>query len=167
VSFYEALTAGKDWYGMPDAMRDSSQPGHGYFDFSVMWEMHWTISAPHSEDGNGLSNPIPNNLLDEFQIWDALRHSGHMKIHQREAEMFGNGSGNRRLFTITRGYIGTELAVMKAGNVVSVLAGGYLPFVLRRRGENWFLIGEAYVPGRMQGEAVKVAEKESLSTQDF
>jgi hypothetical protein len=55
---------------------------------------------------------------------------------------------------------------MKKGDVLSVLAGGFVPFVLRK-GEYWTLVGEAYVPGIMRGEAVQVAKKEGRSTQVF
>jgi hypothetical protein len=40
IAFYEALTAGKDWYGTPDVLGDGSRPGFGYFDLLRTWKWH-------------------------------------------------------------------------------------------------------------------------------
>ena len=57
-------------------------------------------------------------------------------------------------FTTTKGYMGLGSQAMKAGNVVSVLTGGEVPFILRRAGNFFQLVGECYVYGIMNGEAV-------------
>ncbi|KAK3690464.1 heterokaryon incompatibility protein-domain-containing protein [Podospora appendiculata] len=61
-------------------------------------------------------------------------------------------------------YYGLGPAAMREGDVVVVLFGGVVPFVLRRvvdgdgeEGEGWRLVGECFVPGLMQGEAVEAA----------
>ena len=69
-------------------------------------------------------------------------------------------------FITTKGYMGLGSQAMKAGDVVVVLAGGEVPFVLRRAGELFQLVGECYVHGIMNGEAVhKVAERETFQLQ--
>jgi Heterokaryon incompatibility protein (HET) len=166
MAFYEALTAGKDWYGMPDVWRDGSQPGFGYVNFVTAWRWHWEVVSPKSVDGHGLCDPFPYDRLDENQLLARIREPFINDDHRQSVETFGNGCGNRRLFTTARGYIGVGPAAMKDGDLVSVLAGGFVPFVLRKR-EYWALVGEAYVPGIMRGEAVEVAKKEGLSTKIF
>ncbi len=57
---------------------------------------------------------------------------------------------------------------MKAGDVVCLLRGGDVPFVLRRLSSGngcYQLIGEAYVHGIMQGEISAMLRGERL--QDF
>jgi hypothetical protein len=68
--------------------------------------------------------------------------------------------GNRRLFHTSKGYLGLGPALLQAGDIVSVLAGGTIPFVLRQDSRSnpsrrrFQLVGEAYVHGIMRGEAV-------------
>lgn len=46
--------------------------------------------------------------------------------------------------------------ILEKGDVVVVLFGGRIPFILREREEGgWILIGECYVHGVMNGEALK------------
>ena len=54
------------------------------------------------------------------------------------------------------GHIGIGPPTMQTGDVVAVLFGGYTPFVLRPdEGGQWSLVGECYVQGIMEGEAVE------------
>ena len=62
---------------------------------------------------------------------------------------------NRRFFVSKTGYIGTGPRVMQLGDVVVVLYGSTVPFILRPNTETYMLIGQAYVDGIMFGEAVE------------
>ncbi|KAJ4301073.1 hypothetical protein N0V90_003163 [Kalmusia sp. IMI 367209] len=63
---------------------------------------------------------------------------------------------HRRLFITSTGHLGLGPEAMMSGDVVVVLFGGKVPFVLRRVGdEQWKLIGECYVNGFMHGEALE------------
>jgi hypothetical protein len=46
---------------------------------------------------------------------------------------------------------------MRPGDVVSVLGGAEMPFVIRRNGETFQLIGECYVDDIMDGQACDAA----------
>ena len=66
----------------------------------------------------------------------------------------------RRLFVTKKGYIGAAPLSSQVGDVVYVLAGGHVPFVLRKKpgGQKSAplrLVGECYVHGLMQGEALR------------
>lgn len=64
-----------------------------------------------------------------------------------------------RCFAVTaKGYYVLGPEDMQEGDVVTVLHGGQTPFVLRRRGDQsgWILVGECYVHGLMNGEALKL-----------
>lgn len=54
------------------------------------------------------------------------------------------GCANRKVFS-TKSYIGNGPANMKENDVLVVLFGHHLPFVLRREGPHWRIIGYAYV----------------------
>jgi len=55
----------------------------------------------------------------------------------------------------SKGHIGLAGEACRAGDVVSILFGAGVPFILRRAGQEFVLIGEAYVHGIMDGEAME------------
>jgi hypothetical protein len=61
---------------------------------------------------------------------------------------------NRRFFTTEKGYIGLGPEASRVGDLVCVLLGGPLPYILRRSETSFKLIGESYVHGLMRGEAI-------------
>ncbi|XWX00550.1 hypothetical protein V2A60_008570 [Cordyceps javanica] len=67
-------------------------------------------------------------------------------------------SRHRRLGLSAQGHYVLGPDSMEPGDVVVVLYGGTAPFVLRRRGQRsedgWILVGECYVHGMMNGEAL-------------
>lgn len=67
-----------------------------------------------------------------------------------------NPSINREIFITTSGYLGLGPAGMMEHDSVVVLFGGHVPFVLRATDTGqWRLIGECYVYGIMNGEALE------------
>lgn len=66
---------------------------------------------------------------------------------------------NRRPFVSQQGYIGLAPAHAKEGDLVVILFGAVQPFVLRRRGQRYELVGKAYVYGIMDGEFLKTSPK--------
>ncbi|KAE8447643.1 hypothetical protein EG329_010614 [Mollisiaceae sp. DMI_Dod_QoI] len=58
----------------------------------------------------------------------------------------------RSMFTTKDGYIGLGPKDMQKGDFIGLLEGGQMPYVLRRKGEIYELIGDCYVHGIMQGE---------------
>jgi hypothetical protein len=61
---------------------------------------------------------------------------------------------NRCFFTTDSGWMGLGPCHAKPGDVLVILYGGALCFVLRARGPHLQLIGDAYVQGAMRGECV-------------
>lgn len=71
---------------------------------------------------------------------------------------------NRRLFASNWGYLGLGPAAILVGDIIAVILGLDTPLVLRSVGiDGYQIVGEAYVHGIMDGEAMKG----SLSTQNF
>jgi hypothetical protein len=81
-----------------------------------------------------------------------------------------NWNYKRRFFTTQSGYMGNGPMALQKEDVVCIFKGGKVPFVLRPEGDQYILIGEAYVHGVMDGEAI-VREGEGrihgLQSKDF
>ncbi|KAF4634341.1 hypothetical protein G7Y89_g3769 [Cudoniella acicularis] len=82
------------------------------------------------------------------QIGDRTQLSESCKMYLLALE----GQHNRRPFISSMGYIGLVPAQSKKGDVVCVVEEARMPFVFRRAGEVYQLVGEAYVYGIMDGE---------------
>jgi hypothetical protein len=79
-----------------------------------------------------------------------------------------NGASTNRIFARTKkGYYVLGPKVMKEGDVVCVLFGGKMPFVLRPWGPYFLLVGECYVHGLMKGEAIDLLEQKDLAEEVF
>lgn len=62
----------------------------------------------------------------------------------------------RRLFRTKTGLYGISNQALQNGDGVWILAGAETPFILRNRdGNEWLVVGEAYIHGVMEGEATK------------
>jgi hypothetical protein len=55
-------------------------------------------------------------------------------------------------FITDQGHIGCGPPALKTGDVVCILFGGYVPYILRTKRSSHFLVGEAFVDGMMEGE---------------
>ncbi len=74
----------------------------------------------------------------------------------------------RRLITTETGYIGLAPMASQRGDKVCVLFGCSTPVILRPlAGNGYEFIGECYVHGIMEGEAIAMLEKETLAKQEF
>jgi hypothetical protein len=60
----------------------------------------------------------------------------------------------RRFFITSKGFFGLGPKNMEKGDVVFVLYGCNVPVVLRRNGQFWAFVGEAFVAGIMDGEVI-------------
>ncbi len=102
------------------------------------------------------------------------------KVHQLAAEAAGvhkdedwsrasNGaSKNRKFSTTERGYYVLGPKVMEEGDIVCVLSGGKMPFCLRPwRDHQYLLVGECYVHGFMDGEAMEMLNRREISEKTF
>lgn len=62
---------------------------------------------------------------------------------------------SRRFFVTLEGMIGLGPASLQQGDYVVILFGGLTPFVLRFHNLVYLLVGECYVNGQMDGEAIE------------
>jgi hypothetical protein len=81
----------------------------------------------------------------------------------------------RRFMTTTKGYLGwapdnmygNDENQVRKGDKVAVLFGCSTPIVIRPYGNYFQVLGEAYVQGIMDGEAVEFLESGQCETRDF
>jgi hypothetical protein len=74
----------------------------------------------------------------------------------------------KRSIAITRnGYIGAVPQNTQPGDFLCVLFGCSVPVVLRRRGQEYLFIGESYLHGFMDAEALVMQIKGELNAQNF
>jgi Heterokaryon incompatibility protein (HET) len=69
---------------------------------------------------------------------------------------------NRRFFVSNDGYMGFVPKETEIGDFVCVFLGVNVPFVIRRKGRRYSLIGECFVYGYMQGEAMRKVNEGTL-----
>jgi hypothetical protein len=68
--------------------------------------------------------------------------------------------GNKRPYLSEKGYVGMGPISTQPGDVIVVLMGGRVPYILRPRGEGkYFFLGEAYCHGIMDGEITTKRKK--------
>jgi len=101
-------------------------------------------------------------------ISPSLREMAKRMKTKDEWSRAANGASTKRVFARTKkGYYVLGPAVMREGDVVAVLYGGKMPFVLRPWGRDFLLVGECYVHGLMKGEALDLQEQNCLAKEVF
>jgi hypothetical protein len=65
-----------------------------------------------------------------------------------------------------KGHLGLASKHVQTGDIIAILFGGQLPFVLRKVGNHYILIGEAYIDGIMDGEAAKQHDLDGENPRD-
>jgi hypothetical protein len=92
------------------------------------------------------------------QFFDHLRMLDASSMKMELTLCAFNAFWGRRIFHCEDGTIGLGPAAMRPGDVIVVLFGGIVPYVLRPRSKSgWQFVGECFVPSMMQGEAVEAA----------
>jgi hypothetical protein len=77
-------------------------------------------------------------------------------------QAFQNASYARCFFATQSGRIGIGPVDMRPEDIVAVLQGGYLPFILRPDKHQYEFLGPSYVNGIMCGEAVEEHERADM-----
>ena len=89
-------------------------------------------------------------------------HYEQMKIDQQDFTTAHVGFKQGRQFSVTKlGLMGLIPVAARVGDSVGFFAGCRIPYVLRRRGEGYALVGDSYLHGVMNGEG-ELKETEML-----
>lgn len=68
---------------------------------------------------------------------------------------------NRQLLHSKKGYIGLGPCQTQVGDAICILSGGQFPLILRQESQVWEVVGEVYLHGVMDGEAVEQAMRQA------
>jgi hypothetical protein len=74
---------------------------------------------------------------------------------------------NRKLFSTLKGYLRIGPTAMQEGDVCCVFLGATVPFILRKEGLRYVLLGESYVHGVMRGEVLQMCQPRGLYYEDI
>jgi len=178
------LTAGKNWYG--------SLVDHGdeaLADFSA-YLLELSKRKPQERNTNTFDQ---NYYLSNYSEWDikgTLESDPSIEAILEKLAAAGDAARfletaipvceRRRMFLTMNGFLGIGPDCVQEGDIVCVLSGGDLPFILRpvqpksephnepeitalhseqSSAKHYRLVGECYVEGLMNGEAISALDK--------
>lgn len=157
---------------------------HAMGDAWVTWM--YIITANFSDDSIALQNlhkkvrGIPEyhtTLADSarlygygtnFESWPVeLKIRFFLRLYSAEVallqhEIFLN-SYHKTFFTTRDGYMGTCPRWAKPGDLIGLIQGLKTPFIVRKAGEHYNMIGPAYIEGIMHGERWKETEASTIT----
>lgn len=109
-------------------------------------------------DDNGLRDVLPPSTAKQMM---SSSKNGEADMYATEARHY---CFNRSFFVTSAGRMGIGPSDTRLDDIVAVLPGSGVPFVIRRREEagGWLIVGESYVDGLMAGEAIQSWEQGRL-----
>lgn len=87
--------------------------------------------------------------------------------YERFLQNIWHGCKRMVFFKTSQGWQGTASAVMEPGDIIVVLFGSRVPFVLRKCGSAYRLVSDCYVQGLMDGEAIDMWNNGELQLEEF
>jgi hypothetical protein len=121
--------------------------------------------AGKEEQGKNTSKEVTAPTSSSVAAW-----SGEDAAFYPFAEIFNGWSlpaRHRRFFISHNKYMGLAPADSEEEDLICVLFGCPLPVVLRKAGDHYIYIGEAYFHWWMVGKAIALFEQGQLLAQDF
>jgi hypothetical protein len=131
------LTAGKDWYGLLIDEEGLTNLMDDFAAYINSYHPSWSFTPVHKI--RDFKREVPNTASDV----------------ERFIEAASNACNGRRLFFTYFGRLGLGPAAMREGDRLVVLFGGEMPYILRPEGSQFRFVGECYVYGLMNGQAVR------------
>lgn len=101
----------------------------------------------------------PTDKENMIEVLGLLSKGGSAEIY---AALATNFCSNRKLFVTREGRLGIGPPGTQPGDMVYVLFGGEVPYVLRTQGSRFLFVGESYIHGLMGGEAIQAWERHDL-----
>lgn len=149
-AFWRTLVAGKDETGSTKAPSD----------FAAIFALLIDSATGSSPSMPDQPNPKRKLTLENLKF----RRPSH--IYRQMQVAFEAAVKGRRFGTTSKRYMGLLPRGTKLGDEICIFSGGYIPFVIRRQAtsSSYQLVGECYVNGIMNGEAMEMAD---LKMQDI
>lgn len=124
---------------------------------ATSYEAFWRTCCCNRTPSGNIPGP---EFAESFAYWTkgmtGVKLRDFEEFHEKAKdfmESFNRYCDNRRFFWTREGRIGWGAEQVREGDVVGVLDGGSVPFVLRRVETGFEVVGDAFVHGIMDGEA--------------
>lgn len=160
----ELITAAcKDWESYVNQLPPERDP---YKRTCGRYEAFWRTLVTDRDFDYTCSPSLAQDFAARFEAWMG-RGGDKKKGDEAYSQPFNRAvipyCMHRSFLVTEKGYLGLGRCDVRVDDVVCVLRGGAVPFVLRRgEGGYWRFEGEAYVHGIMDGSYVRGARKEEL-----
>ena len=123
-------------------------------DHTHMSDDEWIrlLSADHNQSGN--SEGLPVRLPKRKFTLDDTQLSGSTKLPSKDAciDLILQGANHTRYMWTETGKIGHVDCIMEAGDIIVILLGGQVPFVLKPQATGkYILLSQCYVQDYMDG----------------
>jgi hypothetical protein len=151
----KAKTMAVRHYGL--ASQENSIRGYLAMAFAITATHTWSNTRAQPADLVMLSEYLARLDTNEDAPENPLPHDIQALIDINQIVHLGNAF-RRQLFVTSEGNMGLGPLSMQADDLVVILRGGYVPFVLRKIGNFYQFKGPAYVHGIMDGEAVETSK---------
>ncbi|KAH6706510.1 heterokaryon incompatibility protein-domain-containing protein [Leptodontidium sp. MPI-SDFR-AT-0119] len=126
--------------------------------FGTWYEHHRDFNI----GGNSLHDWV-TSVSSECHFSDEVETTEERYIHKLAI----SHGPNRRLLTTSKGYFGLGVNTCMPGDLVCVLYGCSTPVLLRRVEDHYTFLGEAYLHGIMNGEAIGSLQRGELNEKSF
>ncbi|RYN79885.1 hypothetical protein AA0120_g10639 [Alternaria tenuissima] len=118
--------------------------------------------------------PLGEHLFDDF-FSDQIPENASEFVFTEAYSCFDRSCKKRRFITTTNGYMGwapdniygSDDEQTRQGDLIAIIFGCSTPLVLRPRGDHYQVLGEAYVQGFMDGEAITALKEGKYARQEF
>lgn len=114
-----------------------------------------------------LNEEDTDNFLVDTRYLATLRNEAAQGDWHRFREAAAEVCHMRKFFFSSKGFFGLGPGSMQADDLVCVLFGADTPFVLRRVGSRYKVVGECYVHGLMQGQARRAWRRGEFRSEEF
>ena len=144
-----------------DTIKTLSDPGPNMNSMDYATEMSWRPSASDASymTGESMEDAYLKTIVADMTFGNNVDRSRGGKMNWNEHELFGTAlkcaAFGRRFVTTKDGCMGLVRKDVEVGDVVFVLLGGEVLYVLRPQGTYYLFVGECYIHGLMDGEAVE------------
>lgn len=141
------------------------------FAFTLTWGR--TVTGKPIEDASQSEQENHHALFSRalgVQL-ESICPSGHVYLDNDKSGLSGAdfmyAMGTNSIFDTNNGLYGIGPATMREGDVIAVLLGGRVPYVLRPLKEGFMFLGTCYIRQIMHGEALINREGEVLEDEGF
>jgi hypothetical protein len=149
--FFRTISGGRDGYGGREKQETMLLPQFAGFLRSLVHENP-------SREAHSIFKQLYDSIIETAHEFSKLNDEAENIERARFISAVGLTCRNRRLFVTTGGHLGLGPWQAQPGDILCVLGGADMPFIIRKEDSRFRLVGECYVDDIMNGEAVEAAK---------